>query len=144
MKFPRNARIFRGQLDAAPFAAVFFLLVMFVMLASLTYTPGVHIQLPFADDLPGTDKPHVTVAIDSNGRLYYENQLIDENDLKNRLRQAVKNSLDPLTLVVEMDEAVTFKTFLHLSMLARDAGINDGHLATLPRMFASPNLRSVQ
>ena len=26
MKFPRNARIFRGQLDAAPFAAVFFLL----------------------------------------------------------------------------------------------------------------------
>ena len=26
MKFPRNARIFRGQLDAAPFAAVLFLL----------------------------------------------------------------------------------------------------------------------
>ena len=31
MKFPRNARIFRGQLDAAPFAAVFFLLVIFLM-----------------------------------------------------------------------------------------------------------------
>ena len=40
MKFPRNARIFRGQLDAAPFAAVFFLLVIFMMLGSLVYTPG--------------------------------------------------------------------------------------------------------
>jgi biopolymer transport protein ExbD len=143
MKFPRNARIFRGQLDAAPFAAVFFLLVMFVMLASLTYTPGVHIQLPSADDLPGTDKNSVSVAIDANGRLYFEMQLIEENDLKNRLRQAVKNSVEPLTLVVEMDEAVTYKMLLHVTMLAREAGITDGHLATLPPVFASPRLQSV-
>jgi len=34
MKFPRNARIFRGQLDAAPFAAVFFLLVLLLMLGT--------------------------------------------------------------------------------------------------------------
>jgi hypothetical protein len=40
MKFPRNARIFRGQLDAAPFAAVLFLLVIFLMLGSLVYTTG--------------------------------------------------------------------------------------------------------
>lgn len=40
MRFARNARIFRGQLDAAPFAAVFFLLVIFMMLGSLVYTPG--------------------------------------------------------------------------------------------------------
>ena len=141
MKFPRNARIFRGQLDAAPFAAVFFLLVMFVMLASLSYTPGVHIQLPSADDLPGTDKPPVTVAIDANGRLYYDNQLIEEAELKSRLRQAVRNASDPLTLVVEADEAVTYKTLLHVTMLAREAGIIDGHLATLPRAVASPRLR---
>jgi len=40
MKFPRNARIFRGQLDAAPFAIVFFLLVLFLMLASLVSLDG--------------------------------------------------------------------------------------------------------
>ena len=35
MKFRRNARVSRTQLDAAPFAAVFFLLVIFLMLGSL-------------------------------------------------------------------------------------------------------------
>src|SRR5262249_12654435 len=142
-KFPRNARIFRGQLDAAPFAAVFFLLVLFVMLASFTYTPGVHIQLPSADDLPGTDKPSVAIAIDPGGRLYFDNQLIEENDLKNRLRLAVHNAPTPLTLVIQADESVTYKTLLHVTMVAREAGITDGHLATLPRALVAPKRPSL-
>ena len=45
MKLPRNAKIFSGQLDAAPFAAIFFLLVLFVLLGLLvwisrTFFPG--------------------------------------------------------------------------------------------------------
>jgi len=66
MKFPRNARIFRGQLDAAPFAAVFFLLVIFALLTSLVYTPGVHVTLPSAPaaDIAGVDGPTVAVAVD--------------------------------------------------------------------------------
>jgi len=144
MKFPRNARIFRGQLDAAPFAAVFFLLVLFVMLASLTYTPGVHIQLPSADDLPGTDKDSVSVAIDASGRLYFDNQLIEEAVLKTRLREAARTTTERLTLVIHADEAVTYKTLLHVTMLAREAGISDGHLAVLPRVFASPKPRPDQ
>ena len=35
MKFPRNARLLRSPFDVAPFAAVFFLLVIFLMLAAL-------------------------------------------------------------------------------------------------------------
>ena len=35
MKFPRNAKIIRSHFDAAPFAAVFFLLVIFLMLGAL-------------------------------------------------------------------------------------------------------------
>lgn len=139
MKFPRNARVFRGQLDAAPFAAVFFLLLLFLMLSNLVYTPGVHIQLPVADNLAGIDKPSIAVAIDSSGRFFYRNQLIEEGELRNKLRQAVKESPEPLTLVVQMDESVTYKMLLRLSLLARDAGITEGHLAALPRL--SPGIR---
>ena len=135
MKFPRNARIFRGQLDAAPFAAVFFLLVIFVMLGSLIYTPGVPLQLPVANDLPGTDKPTVSVAIDGNGRLYYENQSIEETQLRGRLRLAVKNSPD-IALLVLADKAVSYDMLMRLTMLARDAGISQAWLATLPRPSA--------
>jgi len=144
MKFPRNATILRSQLDAAPFAAVFFLLVMFLMLGSLVYTPGarLELQLPRAEGLPGTDKPSVSVAIDADGRLYYENQWIEESELRRRLQEAVGKSAKPLTLVVQADKAVSYEKCLRLALLARDVGISDALLATLPRPYAAPPLRS--
>jgi len=144
MKFPRNARIFRGQIDVAPFAIVFLLLVLFMMLSSLIYTPGVHLQLPVADDLPGTDKPPVSVAIDKDGRLYFENQRIEENDLKMRLHRVATTSAEPLVVLVHADEAVALKTLVHLELLLRDAGISEARLATLPGPFENPAVRSSQ
>ncbi|HEY3862578.1 MAG TPA: hypothetical protein VGO59_11895 [Verrucomicrobiae bacterium] len=44
MRFPRHARIFRGPVDAAPMAGVFLLLMIFIMLGSLVYTPGVMVD----------------------------------------------------------------------------------------------------
>lgn len=142
MKFPRNARIFRGRLDAAPFAAVFFLLMIFLMLASLVYTPGVHVQLPAANDLPGTDKPTVIVAVDKTGHYYFQNQSIQDNQLKTQLVAAAKKSSEPVTLVVEADRGASYEMLLHLVLLAREAGIQDALLATLPQAFASPAPRS--
>jgi biopolymer transport protein ExbD len=144
MRFPRNARILRGQLDAAPFAAVFFLLVIFMMLGSLVYTPGarLELQLPQANGLPGTDKTPVWVAIDADGRLYYENQGIEENDLQRRLQAVVKKSAEPMTLVVYADKAVSYEKWFRLAVLAREAGISEALLATLPRPYAAPPPRS--
>ncbi len=144
MKFPRNARIFRGRLDAAPLAAVFFLLVIFLMLASLVYTPGVKLELPMAEGLPGTDRPTIAVAIDSNGRLYFENQMVAESELTNSLRKAVSESPVPLTLLVQADRKVTTDMLVHLTLLAHDSGITNGLLATLPRPAGSVSDSSPQ
>jgi biopolymer transport protein ExbD len=132
MKFPRNARIFRGQLDVAPFAIVFLLLVLFTMISSLIYTPGVQLQLPVANDLPGTESPTVSVAVDKEGRLYFENATIEENDLKARLRQIATNTSGSPVVLVHADEFVTAKTLVHLELLLRDAGISEARLAALP------------
>jgi biopolymer transport protein ExbD len=139
MKFPRNARIFRGQLDAAPFAAVFFLLVLFLVLGSVVYTPGVRVELPVADGLPGTDQPTVAVAVDASGGYYFENQSMDEAELGTKLRQAAQQAPVPLTLLVQADKAVTHERLIRLTLLARNAGILHAWLATLPRPLpASP------
>jgi biopolymer transport protein ExbD len=143
MKFPRNARILRSQLDAAPLAAVFFLLVIFVMMGSLVYTPGVHIELPVAEtgsgnnDLPGTDRPPITIAVDANNRLFHANQLISERELKVRLARAVANSPEPPTLIIQAHKAVTLEHYTRLTLLARDAGIRKSLLATVPRPAAT-------
>jgi biopolymer transport protein ExbD len=134
MKFARNARLLRSQLDAAPFAGVFFLLVIFMMLGSLIYTPGarVELQLPRGTGFAGTDKPRVSVAIDADGRLYYENQWIEETALFGRLQEAARRSTEPLTLVVQADKRVTHDRVMRLTRLASDAGIEEALLAALP------------
>src|ERR1044071_8214767 len=101
MKFPRNARIFRGQLDAAPFACVLLLLVIFLMLTNFVYTPGVHVELPVANDLPGIEGRSVKVAIADNGQLYFENHAMEPKALRQRLAEIAKESTEPLTLVLQ-------------------------------------------
>ena len=137
MKFPRNARIFRGHLDAAPLAGVFFLLVMFLALSSnLVFTPGISVNLPQGGDLPGTDKQPVVVSVDAGGLLYFEYQIVTEKQLRERLSNAVKSSREPLTLVVEGDKEVKYDVLVRLSLLAAQAGIKEALWATRPPTFS--------
>jgi biopolymer transport protein ExbD len=139
MKFPRNTRMLRSPFEMAPFAAVFFLLVIFMLLGALLPTPGIPFQLqpPTASDLPGIDQPSVIVAVDSGGRLYFANQIVSEAQLNSSLNNAVKNSRAPLTLVIHADKSVTYDQLVHLTLLARGAGITNALLATLPRVVGS-------
>ena len=138
MKFPRNSRLLRSPFDMAPFAAVLFLLVIFLMLGALAPISGLPLQLPVADNLPGTDKPTVTVAVDAKGRFYFANQIVAEDKLKSVLKTAVQKSHAPLTLVIHADKTVTYDRLIHLTLLARDAGIQNALLATLPRAVTAP------
>jgi len=140
MKFPRNTRLLRNPLDVAPFAAVLFLLVMFLMLGALLPTPGIPLQLPDASDLPGTDQPSVAVAVDASGRYYFANQIISDAQLESSLAATVKNSRAPLTLVIHADKNVTYDRLVRLTLLAHDAGIQNALLATLPRSTTAPDL----
>jgi biopolymer transport protein ExbD len=213
MRFPRNAKIFRGQLDFVPLANVLFLLVLFVLLCSLVYTPGISIQLqdkvqkdsgkllsikrsgdvrfekktykvddlqnlrdefkklppdsivilqseagaprelilrvrelarvasvrlevptlgidlPEGEGLEGTPNPTIAVAVTLGGQLFFENTLVTETDLKDRLTTAVQRSSEPLTLVIVADGAVQNETMFKLAQLARKAGIHKALIA---------------
>jgi biopolymer transport protein ExbD len=144
MKFPRNTRLLRNPFDIAPFAAVFFLLVILLMLGTLLPTPGIPLQLPAAEntagkDLPGTDQPSVAVAVGADGRFYFANQIVSQEQLKSNLTDAARKSREPLTLVIHADQTVTYEQLVKLTLLARDAGIQNALLATLPRIVNSPD-----
>jgi biopolymer transport protein ExbD len=140
MKFPRNARLFRGHLDAAPFACVLFCLLIFILLGSLVYTPGVGIALPTSNRaLPGPEGPTLVVALAPNGQFYFQNQIILETNLQQRLRAEVAHQTEPLTLIVEADKSVTIGQFDRLKELAASAGIKQIWQTVLPRAFDSPN-----
>ncbi|HWD20141.1 MAG TPA: biopolymer transporter ExbD [Verrucomicrobiae bacterium] len=62
MRFVRHARIFRGPLDPAPLASVAFLLVLFMLLTSLVYTPGALIRLGGGAGTAGGEKLEITAS----------------------------------------------------------------------------------
>jgi biopolymer transport protein ExbD len=65
MRFARQATIFRGPLDAGPVVGVLFLLVIFILLGSLLYTPGVLVKFEgFA--IPDAQ----TITVTSDGVLF--------------------------------------------------------------------------
>ena len=141
MKFARNAKPFTGQFDVAPFAGVFFLLVLFLVLnSSLVPPPGIRIQLPAANlpEMPGTWRPAVTVTVDRSEVLYFDHQVVTAADLLKRLAERVHQSKEPLTLVIHADKAVTYDQLIRLTLLARDAGIHNALGATLPRVINAP------
>lgn len=141
MKFPRSARMLRNPSDAAPYAAVLFLLLAFLLLAALLPIPGVKLSLnlPAAADLPGTAQPSVAVAIDAGNRLYYDNRLTTPAELKSSLNHAASLAASPPTLVIQADQSVSYGEVLQLTLLARDAGITNALLATMPREDTPPS-----
>jgi len=136
MKFPRNSKLLRSQFDVAPFAAIFFALLIFLLLGALLPVPGLRLSLqpPTASDLPGVDKPTIAMAVDREGRLYFENQIVSETVLRASLAAAAKGARQPLTLVIHADKAVRYEQLAHLALLARqpEIGITNLLLATLP------------
>ena len=97
------------------------------------------LRLPVAAGLPGTDKITIAVALDKNGHFYFENKSVEEAELRTRLLQAASKSTQPLALLVHFDKAVTSEQLIHLALLAREAGIPEAWLATLPGPVPAAN-----
>jgi biopolymer transport protein ExbD len=133
MRFQRNIKMLRGQLPAAAFITVCFLLLLFFIPGLLVHTPGVHLRLPTAIGLGGVEGPTIDVAVDPNGRYFFAGELVDAAALRAQLEVAIANSPEPLTLVVHADREVTYEHLLRVTLVGREAGIENALLATLPR-----------
>ena len=117
MRFPRQARIFRGQLDAAPVAGVVFLLLIFMQLSSLLYTPGVLIHL---------NNPAATIRVEADGRFHFGTNFYTEAET-NLLREALRNSPAGPPFDLQVDPAAPPK----VAERARQA-VNSIFLVRLP------------
>lgn len=136
MRFPRHARIFTGQIVAAPFLAFFFLLlVIFVFTQTLVSVPGVRIDLPSATPGQFARHPVVRVAMDRAGQLYYQAQAIQFDQLQASLRTEVKKAATPLSLVLQLDRDAQLGAIFQLQTLGREAGFAEILLESRPSLF---------
>jgi biopolymer transport protein ExbD len=111
---------------------VFFLLLIFLLLGALLPTPGLPLQLPLAANLPGSDQPTVFMAVDEHGRYFYTNGIVTGAQLAVCLSNAAARSREPLALVINADQRVTYGQLVQITLLAGQAGITNLLLATQP------------
>jgi len=103
------------------------------------------IQLPEGDNLTSTDNPTIVVAVNFRGQYFFQNQPIEDKQLKTELRRCLEDASrasKKLTMVLWADKAAENDVVMHLYGLARSVGITDFLLAERPSVFAKPTLRS--
>ena len=138
MRFRQTVKPLKGVLDPTPFAAVFFLLVILMVLhSSFAPAPGVRVQLPAAaaPQRPGFTGPELVVTIDQNGLVYFEHQVVPLADLRERLTAKVRASHEPLHLLLLADDGVRHGDVVRLATLAQAAGIREVVEATRDPLF---------
>ncbi len=135
--------MFTGQLDMAPFACVFFLLLLFLLLQTqLAPVPGVPVRLPevnLVDQARTGDA--LVVAVDKLNRLYFEQQITSEEKLEADL--ATKQAMlgGKVQVLLQADAEVQNRTLARLFALCRRAGVEEVKLQT---RASTPILAPVQ
>jgi biopolymer transport protein ExbD len=112
--------------------------MIFMLLGSLLYTPGVMIHLPNLGNWPGTDNPTVVVAMDANGQCFFENRAVQETELLAALAGRVRargGQPQKLTMILAADKAATLEKITRVYSVARLAGISDVLQAGEPTVF---------
>ena len=127
MKFPRNAKVFRGQLDVAAFAGVFFALCLMLVFSTLLvhslgwkfncprcWTHGFREWSRRLSTLPWMLKERFTLKARSS----------KEPSFKNRLSHVVAQFEKPPTLIIQGDANADLSMVLNLCELASKTGVS--------------------
>jgi biopolymer transport protein ExbD len=140
MRFPRHAKIFRGQLDPAAVASLFFVVLLFLFLyGSHAFIPGV--QVKFEDS---HDSPEVTprlLKLQKNGLVSYIGTTYSEEEFTKKLRTAFKEGTAPRRLILEEEPGADGKQAQRLIRLGQELGISfrpPGSRIELPEFAGFP------
>src|SRR6185436_19035308 len=103
MKFPRNTRIFRGQLDVAPVACVFFTTALFLFLHSqIVFVPGVRLDLQ-----PSRDTNRPSLFIDAEDLFHYGDVTLSRGSFLRRLKADAEKLKAPGTIILQVDPSAS-------------------------------------
>jgi biopolymer transport protein ExbD len=123
VRYQRNVKIFRGGVDAAPFAGLFFVVVLFMMLFySHVFFPGVPIKLD-AVEAPPPEMTARSIRILESGKIEFLGDSYDTTGLKQELQRRTQKGTLPRRLLLESELGVKETRVTQIENLLKDAGI---------------------
>lgn len=142
MRFPRNVKIFRGQVDAAPFGGLFFLLLIFLLLFHTNvFIPGVPIDL--GGKPPPPEMPSRTLSVRRDTSLEFEGKTYSFEQFEAELRQRAKSGTLPKRLVFENEPGAPETLTVQAQTLLTELGVllkDPGNRLELPEDAGFPGV----
>lgn len=127
-----NERMPTSEINMVPLIDVMLVLLIVFMITAPLLTHSVKIDLPKAASQPNVEKPEtVALALDADGRMYWNNEALAEDVLRSRLREAAARTPQP-ELHLRADHNTRYQKLAEVMSAAREAGIEKMGFITVP------------
>jgi biopolymer transport protein ExbD len=121
-----------SEINMVPLIDVMLVLLIVFMITAPLLTHSVQIDLPKASSQATNQKPEtVTLAMDGDGSLYWNNQPIARAEVADRLREAAQQEPQP-ELHLRADRDTRYQVLAEVMAEARTAGIAKMGFITVP------------
>jgi len=110
------------EINMAPLVDVVFLLVIFFAVSTtFLETAGLKLELPASSSSADQDLKELTVLLDAEGTISFEGDILEADQLRPRLRQALDESTRKL-VVLRADKETSHGDVVTLMDLIRESG----------------------
>lgn len=122
-----------SEINMVPLIDVMLVLLIVFMITAPLLTHSVQIDLPKASSQATNQKPEtVTLAMDGEGRLYWNDQPVTRDEIPARLREAAQQEPQP-ELHLRADRDTRYQLIAEVMGEARTAGIGKMGFITVPQ-----------
>lgn len=121
-----------AEINSTPLVDVMLVLLIIFIITAPLFTHAVKIDLPNASSQANPEKPDIiTLAIDGQGTLYWNDQQLPEAELEPRLIEAASRQSQP-ELHLRADKTTMYERLAKLMAAVQNAGINRMAFVTMP------------
>jgi biopolymer transport protein ExbD len=121
-----------AEINTTPLVDVMLVLLIIFIITAPLFTHAVKIDMPQASSQPNPEEPDaITLALDAEGRLFWNDEPIDEAALKQRLGDAARREPQP-ELQLRVDKATRYERLAAIMSAAQSKGIGRLGFVTLP------------
>lgn len=112
-----------SEINTTPLVDVMLVLLVIFIITAPLLTHAVKINLPQATSQPIEDKPEViSIAIDDAGQLFWNDTLLVEGELSQKLSQVADQETQP-ELQIRADKATRYQVLAEVMAEAQNAGV---------------------
>ncbi len=112
-----------SEINTTPLVDVMLVLLVIFIITAPLLTHAVKIDLPQASSQPLPEKPEViSVSIDSSGKMYWNDQVIVQGELKTRLQEIAVKKPQP-ELNIRADKETRYQVLAEVMADAQNVGI---------------------